>query len=140
MDVVCPRHTPIYGARPGDLFLLDLECEAFTIGNELLILHGPPHEDASWLGDHRVITKTVFAADSLTDMLSRMIFGEPREIGVKRIHAFLDSNSQLRDVRCCFVCARNIERERKTWPWPSKLRRTTDVVGPARKTAGLNPT
>ena len=127
MDVICPRHAPIHGVRPGDLFLLDLDSEAFAIGNELLILYGPPAEDESWLGDHRVISKTVFAAESLTDMLSRMVFGEPREIGLNKLHAFLDMNSQQRDVRCCFVCARHIEREKKTWPWPSKLRRTPNL-------------
>ena len=74
MDVICPRHAPIYGARPGDLFLLDLDSEAFTAGNELVVIHGPTHEDASWLGTFQVVTKTVFAAAELTDMLSRMIF------------------------------------------------------------------
>lgn len=123
MDVICPKHAPIYGVR-GDMFLLDLDSEAFAIGNELLVIHGPANQDDSWLGDFRVITKTVFAAADLTDMLSRMIFGEPKEAGIKKLYAFLEASSTRTDVLCCFVCARSVEREKKHWPWPSKLRRT----------------
>lgn len=128
MDVICPRHRPIYGARQGDLFLLDLDSEAFTVGNDLVLLYGPANEDESWLGTYRVITKLVFAADSLQNMMSQMIFGEPRDIGIKKTQAFLDAHSQLHDVRCCFVCARSVKHETHFWPWPSKLRRTPGFV------------
>ena len=137
MDVICPRHAPIYGARPGDLFLLDLDSEAFTAGNELVVIHGPTHEDASWLGTFQVVTKTVFAAAELTDMLSRMIFGEPREAGIQKLYGFLEANSTHTDVRCCFVCARSVGREAAYWPWPSRLRQTPKLAyGPGAGAPG----
>lgn len=123
MDVICPRHAPIYGVR-GDMFLLDIDSEAFAIGNELVVLYGPTNRDESWLGSYRVITKTTFAADSLTDMLSRMIFGQPRKVGIERLHEFLGPDTTLTNVRCCFVCARSVKQEALLWPWPSKLRHT----------------
>ena len=143
-DVVTPHHRPVEGTRKGDLFILDLESGAFEIGNNVLLTYGPADEDESWLGDHRVISKTVFAAEALTNMMSLMIFGEPRETGIEKIHAFLKAGSPLQDVRCCFVCLRNIKLEAEYWPWPSKLRRTPvlecapTLQGVAFEMAGAN--
>ena len=123
MDVICPKHDPIYGVR-GDLFLLDLDSEAFSIGNDLVVVHGPANEDDSWLGDFKVMTKSVFAAADLTDMMSLMVFGVPRDKGIHKLYAFLEASSTRTDVRCCFVCARSTKRETQYYPWPSKLRRT----------------
>jgi hypothetical protein len=123
MDVICPKHDPIYGVR-GDLFLLDLDSEAFAIGNDLVVVHGSANEDDSWLGDFKVITKSVFAAADLTDMMSLMVFGVPRDKGIHKLYAFLEAGSTRTGVRCCFVCARSTKREKQYHPWPSKLRRT----------------
>lgn len=139
MDVITPPHRPIQGARSGDLFILDLDSKAYEVGNNILLVYGPTHEDESWLGDHRVISKTVFAAEALTNMVSLMIFGVPRETGITKIHAFLQDNSQRQDVRCCFVCARSIKREREYYPWPSKLRRTPDISPSVIQTKELQP-
>lgn len=130
MDVITPRHQPVQGVRPGDLFILDLDSEAYDVGNDILLIYGPAKDGDSWLGDHRVITKSVFAVEALTNTLSLMIFGEPRETGVKKLHAFLETSSQRRGVKCCFVCVRSILRERQYYPWPSKLRRTPEIPAP----------
>lgn len=127
MDVITPRHRPIKGTRQGDLFLLDLDSEAYTVGNDILLVYGPAKEDDSWLGDFKVVTKSVFAANDLTEMMSLMIFGVPRDQGIHKLYAFLEANSTRTDVRCCFVCARSIQWEARYYPWPSKLRRTPDL-------------
>ena len=95
----------------------------------------PAHEDASWLGTFQVVTKSVFAAAELTDMLSRMIFGEPREAGIQKLYGFLEANSTRTDVRCCFVCARSVGREAAYWP--SRLRQTPKLAyGPGAGAPG----
>jgi hypothetical protein len=130
MDVICPRHKPVCGTgTQGDLFLLDLDSEAFAIGNQLVIVHGPQGEGDSWLGTYRVIDKTVFAADSLSNMLSLMIFGVSKTQGIAKLRAFLEASSPRTNVRCCFVCVRRVEETPcgptpQYWPESKRLRRT----------------
>ena len=106
--------------------MLDLDSETSAIGNQLVVVHGPPGV-ASCLGSFRIINKTIFAANSLTEMLSLIIFGVSKKQGIAKLRAFLEPSNTRTDVRCCFVCARRIQEApsgpAQYWPKSRRLRR-----------------